>query len=558
MARRSARSTLRCAKILSPKIDMDARLAIDSAVLLLYFVIIIFIGLRMGRKEDNLEDFALGGRRIPWWAVLASLIAAETSAGTFFGAPGEGYSHRDYTYLQLAFGTIIGRVLVSYIFIKPYYDYKVFSIYEYLTARFGVASKNAASAVFMITRLLASGARLYVAAIALALAYEMISGVRPDQTQTLWIYLGATIAIVILTAIYTTFGGIKAVIWTDLIQASIMIGSALIALGLLYSAIPGGWHEIVQRRGPFKLSDLIATGLDPARHGWDQIKGMFENEYTIFAGLIGAAFITMGTHGTDQDMVQRMLTAKDIRRSRRSLICSALADVPIAFTFLSIGLLLWVYYQAHPDPTLSKTPNETFCHFILYQMPVGLRGLLLAGIFATAMGSLSTALNALATSFTRDWYEPYINPAATDAQSLRAVRWATVWFSVLMIIVASTTAYLVIVHPNVRIIPIVLGIFGYTYGSLLGVFFAGMLTRTRGNDRGNIIAMICGFVVVAILSGLPNKIADLVGAKLYEQPSWLPVMEFPWWICFGTIVTFSVAILFPTRREHHPPGLGLS
>src|SRR5437588_210771 len=443
---------------------MDSRLAIDTGVLLLYFVIIIFIGLRMGRKEDNLEDFALGGRRIPWWAVLASLIAAETSAGTFFGTPGEGFSHRDYTYLQLAFGTILGRVLVSYIFIKPYYDYKVFSIYEYLTARFGVASKNAASTVFMITRLLASGARLYVAAIALALAYEMISGARPNQTQTLWIYVGATIAIVILTAIYTT----------------------------------------------------------------------------------------MGTHGTDQDMVQRMLTARDIRRSRRSLIFSGLADIPIAFTFLSIGLLLWVYYQAHPDPTLSKTPNETFCHFILYQMPIGLRGLLLAGIFATAMGSLSTALNALATSFTRDWYEPYINPAATDEQSLRAVRWATVWFSVLMIVVASTTAYLVIVHPNVRIIPIVLGIFGYTYGSLLGVFFTGMLTRTRGNDRGNIIAMITGFVVVAILSGLPNKVAGIFATTFYEQPPWLPVMEFPWWIFFGTLVTFFVAILFRSRPHQRP------
>src|SRR5438045_4243753 len=131
----------------------------------------------------------------------------------------------------------------------------------------------------MITRLLASGARLYVAAIALALAYEMISGSRPNQTQTLWIYVGATIAIVVLTAIYTTLGGIKAVIWTDLIQASIMIGSALIALGLLYSAIPGGWHEIVQRQGAFQLSDLIATGLDPARHGTDQIRGMYDSEY---------------------------------------------------------------------------------------------------------------------------------------------------------------------------------------------------------------------------------------------------------------------------------------
>src|SRR5450755_3216859 len=164
---------------------MDARLLTDIAVLLLYFIVIIFIGLRMGRKEDSLEDFALGGRRIPWWAVFASIIAAETSAGTFFGTPGEGFALRNYTYIQLAFGTILARILVSYIFIKPYYDYKVFSIYEYLTARFGVGTKNAASAVFMITRLLASGARLYVGAIALALAYEMISGVRPSPMQTL-------------------------------------------------------------------------------------------------------------------------------------------------------------------------------------------------------------------------------------------------------------------------------------------------------------------------------------------------------------------------------------
>src|SRR5213596_3811715 len=478
---------------------MDSRLAIDSTGLFLYFVLIIAVGLYMGRKEENLKDFALGGRRMPWWAVLASLIAAETTAATFFGAPGEGFTFRSYTYLQLAIGTILARILVSYIFIKPYYDYKVYSIYEYLTARFGVPTKNAASAVFIVTRLLASGARLYVAAIALALAYEMISGTRPNQTETLWIYIGSTIAIVVLTAIYTTLGGIKAVIWTDFIQASIMMGSALIALGLLYSQIPGGWDEIVQRHGGFGISDFLTTGLDPAKHGWDKIKGMFEVEYTIFAGLIGSTFITMSTHGTDQDMVQRMLTAPDIRRSRRSLIMSGLADIPIVLTFLSIGLLLWVYYQVHPDPTLPKTPNETFCHFILYQMPVGLRGLLLAGIFATAMGSLSTALNALATSFTRDWYEPYLIPGSTAEQSLRAVRWATVGFSILMIVVASTTSYLVIVHPNVRIIPIVLGIFGYTYGSLLGVFLCGIFTRRRGNNSGNVLAMIVGFIVVAML-----------------------------------------------------------
>src|SRR5215468_9505076 len=532
---------------------MDARLAIDTAVLFSYFVLIISIGLYMGRKEQTLKDYALGGRAIPWWAVLASIIAAETTASTFFGTPGEGFTFRNYTYLQLAIGTILARILVSYIFIKPYYDYKVYSIYEYLTVRFGVPTKNAASATFLFTRVLASGARLYAAAIAFVLVYEMIRGVRPGQTETLFIYIGATIAVVMLTAIYTTLGGIKAVVWTDFIQASIMIGSALTALGLLYFAIPGGWQEIVERHGGFSVSDFITTGLNPAKSGWEKWKGMFELEYTIFAGLIGSTFITMATHGTDQDMVQRMLTAPDVRRSRRSVILSGLADIPIAFTFLSIGLLLWVFYQTHQDPALPKTPNEIFCHFILYEMPVGIRGLLLAGIFATAMGSLSTAINALATSFTRDWYEPYINPRATNAESLRAVRWATVGFSVVMILVAAATAYFVIIRPDKRIIPIVLGIYGYTYGSLLGVFLCGMFTKRRGNDFGNIIAMIIGFIVVAILSGLPNKLAGVVGGKLYTQPSWLPLMEFPWWICFGTIVTFSVAILFRTGREHSNP-----
>ncbi len=525
---------------------MDTRLVLDLCVLLLYFVVIITIGLRMGRKEDNLKDFALGGRRIPWWAVLASIIAAETSAGTFFGAPGEGFALRNYTYAQLAIGTILARILVSYIFIKPYYDYNVFSIYEYLTARFGTSTKNAASAVFMVTRLLASGARLYVAAIALALGYELVTGARPGQTETLVIYVGACVAIVILTAIYTTLGGIKAVIWTDFIQASIMMGSALIALGLLYWSIPGGWSEIVSRNGTPTWGGFFDTGLDPARTGWDQIKGMFETEYTIFAALIGATFMTMATHGTDQDMVQRMLTAPDIKRSRRSLILSGVADIPIVLTFLSIGILLWTFYQSHPDPNLPKAPNEIFCHYILHEMPVGLRGLLIAGIFATAMGSLSTALNALATSFTRDWYVTYIRPGASEAQSLRAVRWATIWFSVLMIVVASMTSYLVIVRPDLRIIPIALGIFGYTYGSLLGVFFAGMLTKTRGNDRGNVIAMIAGFVVVSILSDLLNNVARIFGKVAYVTPWWLPKMEFPWWIFFGTVVTFVVAILFKT------------
>ena len=533
---------------------------VDGAVVLGYFALILTIGLRMGRREDTLSDFALGGRRIPWWAVLASLIAAETSAGTFLGTPGEGYHERNYLFIQLTFGTILARIIVSFIFLTPYYRFNVYSIYEYLTQRFGPGSKNAASAVFLVTRVLASGARIYVAAIALVLIYELTTGgildpaVPADARRLFLIYLFASVGVVVLTAIYTTLGGIKAVIWTDFIQASIMMGSALLAVFILYRSIPGGWNTIHGHlRGEGAAGLFFATGLDPALPLWPRIKGMFGNEYTIFAGLLGSTFVTMSTHGTDQDMVQRMLTAPDVRRSRRSLICSGLADIPIVFVFASVGILLYAFYVAHPDPHLPKANNEIFCYYILHQLPVGVRGLLLAGIFATTMGSLSTALNALATSYTRDWYQPYVNPHATEEQSLRAVRWATVIFAALMVGVSALVSYVVIqrtAHPgaggSLRIFPIIIGIFGYTYGSLLGVFFTGMLTRTRGCDRGNWLAMIVGFVVVAILSGLPNELLSIMGRRKYTQPDWLPVMEFPWWIMFGTISTFLVAVCFRT------------
>lgn len=207
--------------------------------------------------------------------------------------------------------------------------------------------------------------------------------------------------------------------------------------------------------------------------------------------------------------------------------------------FLTIGVLLWVHYQAAPDPHLPRATNEIFCYYVLRELPAGMRGLLLAGIFATAMGSLSTALNALATSFTRDWYVPYVRPGATEPQTLRAVRGATVVFSGLMIVVASVTSYLVLIRPDLRIIPIVLGIFGYTYGSLLGVFLAGMLTRTRGNDRGNWTGMLAGFASVLFFSGVPARVFGV-------RWDWLPAVEFPWFVLLGTVPTFLVAICFRT------------
>src|SRR3954464_8230907 len=216
---------------------------IDTLVILAYFVIVISIGLYKGRGDRTMEGFAVGDRNIPWWAVLASILAAEISAGTFLGTPGEGYGLRNFTYVQLAIGTILARVVVSYVFIKPYYDYRVVSIYQYLLVRFGVTTRNAASAVFLITRALASGTRMYVAAVILLLGYEMVTGVKPTGNQELWIYIGALTLLTVLTAIYTALGGIKAVVWTDFIQASIMFGSMAFAIWFLGSRLPGGWGQ---------------------------------------------------------------------------------------------------------------------------------------------------------------------------------------------------------------------------------------------------------------------------------------------------------------------------
>jgi SSS family solute:Na+ symporter len=214
---------------------------LDVFVLAAYFAAIMGIGLYSSRGQSSLQDYALGGRSIPWWAVLASILAAEISAATFLGAPGEGYELRNFTYAQLALGTILARVLVSWIFIKPYYTYRVVSIYEFLEIRFGPTTRQAASAIFLITRALASGTRLYVAAIILVLGYEMITGTRPTQSQELIITFASLLFLVALTAVYTAMGGIKAVVWTDLIQSVVMFSGLGFVLWHLAHSIPGGW-----------------------------------------------------------------------------------------------------------------------------------------------------------------------------------------------------------------------------------------------------------------------------------------------------------------------------
>jgi Na+/proline symporter len=254
----------------------------------------------------------------------------------------------------------------------------------------------------------------------------------------------------------------------------------------------------------------------------------------------------MATHGTDQDMVQRLLTAPDPRRSKLSLILSGFADIPIALAFLSIGILLWAYYQRDAGSLPDIPDNHIFAHFIVNNLPVGVRGLIIAGVFATMMGSASAALNALATSFTADFYLPYINPDADDRASVRAARIATLVFGLLMVVVGTLAAYSVLKDPHLTIIPIAIGILGYTYGSLLGIFLLGMLSTHRGNDRSNVGAMLGGMIAVFFLSKV--HLPGIIDFGLW-MPSWWPEIAWPWYVLIGCITTLVLA--FPFRNSPH-------
>jgi SSS family transporter len=412
----------------------------DLSIIIFYFIAITGIGLYMGRKEEGMEDFALGGRKIPWWAVFASIVAAETSAATFLGLPAEGFRLQNALYVQLMLGTIIARLIIAFVFIKPFYQYKVYTVYEFLEKRFGRGSRTAGSVIFLVTRVLASGVRVYIAAVVLVIAWKFLTGASPTLEQ----YIIAISIMTLVTAMYTMLGGIKAVIWTDLIQACVMFGGALFSLHIIVDLTPGGWAGITTATNNFANFRIFDNGLSGGQNLYDAVVGILSQEYTIWAALIGYVFLVMATHGTDQDMVQRMLTATDYKRSRFSLIMSGVADVPIALAFVSIGIFLYAYFQLVPDANLPQAPNEVFAYFIINKMPVGIRGLIIAGVFATAMGSLSAALNALATSFVKDFYAPYIRKNAEDRHYVSSARIFTLVFAILMIVVASLSAYSVL------------------------------------------------------------------------------------------------------------------
>ena len=470
---------------------------LDFTIIAGYLLFIIGLGIFFGRKEESLEDYCLGGRAVPWLAVFLSIVATETSALTFIGTPAFAYSS-NWTYVQLLIGTIIARFIIAHLFIKQFYRYNVYTVYEYLVRRFGTGSKNGASIIFLITRILASGVRLFGASIIVSVA----TGLSP---------LTSIIIIATAAVLYTVIGGIKAVIWTDVCQAIILFGGGLIALFYIFQDIPHGWEAVqtaTQGLAKFKLFDFSFD---------------YRAAYTIWAGIVGSTFLTLATHGTDQDLVQRMLTAKDYKRSRKALILSGFADIPIVILFLSIGSLLFTYYQAVPTPGLPVKADDIFPYYITHHLPRGLMGLLLAAVFAAAMSSIDSALNALTTTWINDFYRPYIKKGASERHYLTMAKIFTFLFGLFLIFIA----FLSRDTQEVLILGLKIGTF--TYGALLGIFLLGFLTR-RGNNLGNIIAM--GVSISAVLF-----------TEFYTDTAWI------WYVLIGTAVTFSIGYLFPPQQR---------
>ena len=540
-------------------------IGLDLVIIGIYFAIIIGIGWHFSRRNSNVSEFALAGRSIPWWAVLASILASEISAGTFFGTPGEGFRLKNYTYAQLMVGYLLARLIVSAVFIPAFYHHNVISIYEFLELRFGPRTRSVASVIFLITRSLASGARLWVPTLLIVVIWNQMNPDRPlGNWEQFWVTGAALVVISLLTAAYTALGGIKAVIWTDVLQIAVLFGALGFSVWYLLGHIPNGWEGAKSYlTGPHDLKLWEWKGDQPTNpelvknygETWSAIKNVLESEYTVWAALFGSLFVTLATHGTDQDMVQRMLTAKNKRQSAVATILSGLADIPVTYAVLTIGILLSVYYgHVVNDPALPMAagmPDNTriFPYFVINVMPGGLRGLVIAGVLATTMGSLGTAMNALATSYSRDFHFRWFKTPDDDHARVKIIKLSTVGFALVLIFVGLATAFVKAHNPGLSIIGIILGSFGYTYGSLLGIFIVALFTKSRGSETGNLIAMTAGIIAVAFLSNLPNDVWKMFSTKpLYENFAWFPVIEFPWRIMFGTIVTVAVALCFKTRQ----------
>ena len=479
----------------------------EISILASYFLLILFIGWYKGRNESSVEDYMVGGRQVPWLAVLGSLVATEISAATYLAVPGVGFSE-NMTYLQFGIGSFFARIFIATAFISVFYKANCLSIYEYLRSRFGANTQYTASIYFLVTRIMASGVRLMIAVTGFSVILEV------PFIASLMLFGGITLG-------YTVIGGIRSVIWTDCVQAVVFISAGLLGAGWLVSEIgPGTLLQIASENDRFEVLRLLPAG--EGMTSW-----INDPHWLLTAVLFGFAS-TVAALGTDQDMAQRLLASKTAPLARRSLIVSGFIAVPVAALFLFVGTALFAWYQVNPDPDFPSRivdgvsmadGDKAFSHFMTGNIPAWLRGILLTGVLAAAMSSLDSAMAALSTSLVRDLLQPFY-PAAKDP---RRWLWISRGFTLVFALVLMAVAWLL--RDGGTFLWLAFKITSLTYGSLLGVFLLGRFTA-RGSDRGNLFAMLAGTGVAA------------AGLWLVETGR-LP-LAWTWLLLVGTFTTFIV------------------
>jgi len=502
---------------------------LDWVVLLIYAGVVIAFGIIAGKKESTTEDYFLGGRKMPWISVMISIYATSLSALTFIGVPGAAFEG-DFVYLQLAIGDLVGRILVSTLLLTAYYKSQVTTIYEFLGKRFGPRSRDAGTGFFMLTRLLASGVRLAGCSIALSVVFDI-----PLNS--------AIILIAVVAFIYTTLGGIKAVIWTDALQFFLLLGGAIVTLFFIWSSMPGGFSEFFQigsEFGKFKIFHVSASPSNP------EFFLNFNNPNALAAGLLFGCFTTFAVLGTDQDLVQRMLTCDHVKKGQKALLWTAALNFPITLLFLGVGAALFAYYKVAPDTVVdtfiaTHHTDYIFPHFIKTVLTPGLRGLLIAALLAAAMSSLDSALNALSSTFYIDIYKRYIRPETTEKHAVTISRYSVIIFAAVLALVAMQCG------KTESVLWLGFKIFGYTYGAMIGVFLIAVLTDRRGDDIANVVIMVTSVLMVLFLT------ADSIG-PLQEirstilSPLGIEKISWKWSIIIGSIWTFGIGVIFSKKE----------
>jgi SSS family transporter len=464
---------------------------IDMIIVVAYMAASVGFGTWIGRKQKDTTEYFLGSRRIPWLAVTFSIIATETSVLTFISIPALSYLG-NMTFLQVVFGYITGRILVALLFIPAYYKGEMQTAYHFLGDRFGRGMRNTASITFMVTRILADGVRLFATAIPLAVIIKG-SGVLGDLSDKQF-YLFSILFIGILTIIYTYVGGIRAVIWMDVIQMVVYMGGAVLAGAIIMSHLPNGYESITSwARAENKFQWLnFGTNLS--------FREFIKQPYTFITALIGGSILSLASHGIDQLIVQRVLTCKDSRAGQKAISVSGFGVLIQFLVFLVLGIMLYAFYQGLSPTELGVTRADgIFPKFIVEEMPSGISGLIVAALFAAAMSTLSSSLSSLSSAAVLDIYMPFAGKGKSEAQLLKISRLATLGWGLLLILVAM--AFITLEGAAAMEAPVVelaLSIASYTYGGLLGVFLLGMIFK-KATQPDAIIALAVALIVMVIV-----------------------------------------------------------